>query len=342
MSISRVTWPGRVEALARLDPKVVLAFAAIYLLWGATFLAIRVTVLEVPPLFAGGLRFLIAGAVLYAIARLRGRPSPVPREWRTLAVVSLCMFVATYAALFWAAQFVPSGITSVIEATLPLTTVVLEVAVFRQQPFRWRTAAAVVLGFLGVAILLLTGDRAPVPVLPCLAILGAGVAWSLGAVLTRTMPRPQSAALTAGAQMMLGGAALLLLSVASGELASPPHIPARAALAILYLIVAGSLVAYTAYIWLLARMPATQVASHAYVNPLVAVALGYFIAGEPLTPRMLLAAALVVGGVFLILSPSPPRRAEPATQPRRATTCQSSENGAPRFAARSGTSTSAT
>jgi drug/metabolite transporter (DMT)-like permease len=292
--------------------RVLLAFAAIYVLWGATFLAIRIAVLEIPPFFSSGVRFLIAGALLYAFMRLRGQASPSAREWRSIAPIALCMFVATYGALFWAEQYVPSGITSVIEATLPITTVALEVFVFRQQPFRWRTLAAVALGFCGVAWLLLRNDQ-PFPGLPCVVILAGGTAWSLGAVLTRSMPRPKSLPLAAGAQMMLGGAVLLALSQATGELHSFPHITLRAGLALSYLIVAGSLLGFTAYVWLLARMPATQVASHAYVNPLVAVALGYFVAGEALTMRMILASALVLASVLLILK-------TPDVRERRVTT----------------------
>jgi len=284
----------------RVDMRVLLAFTAIYVLWGGTFLAIRIAVLEIPPFFSSGVRFLIAGALLYVFMRLRGQPSPSAREWRSIATIALCMFVATYGALFWAEQYVPSGITSVIEATLPITTVALEVFVFRQQPFRWRTLAAVALGFCGVAWLLIRNDQ-PFPGLPCVVILAGGTAWSLGAVLTRSMPRPKSLPLAAGAQMMLGGAVLLALSQATGELHSFPHISLRAGLALSYLIVAGSLLGFTAYVWLLARMPATQVASHAYVNPLVAVALGYFVAGEALTMRMILASALVLASVLLIL-----------------------------------------
>ena len=283
-----------------IDPRVVLAFAAIYLLWGATFLAIRVAVLDVPPFFASGVRFLIAGAVLYIFMRLRGQPSPTATEWRSIALTSLCMFVATYAALFWAEQYVPSGITSVIEATLPITSITLEVFVFRQQRFHWRMGASVLLGFLGVAWLLIRNEQG-FDALPCIVILAGGTAWSLGAVLTRSMPRPRSLALTAGAQMMVGGAVLLALSQASGELHAFPHVTLRAATALLYLIVAGSVLGFTAYVWLLARMPVTRVASHAYVNPLVALALGYF-AGETLTPQMLYASALVIMSVFLILA----------------------------------------
>ena len=308
MNVSQVIGGVTGRAAPAIGLRVVLAFAAIYFLWGGTFLAIRIAVLEVPPLFASGVRFLIAGALLYVFMRLRGQPSPAAAEWGSSALIALCMFVATYGALFWAEQYVPSGITSVIEASLPITTATFEVFVFRQQAFRWRVAAAVALGFCGVAALLIRSDPQTLPLLPCLAILAGGVAWSLGAVLTRSMPRPPSVPLAAGAQMMLGGAVLLGLSQASGELQSLPHVSLRAGLALAYLVIAGSLLGFTAYVWLLARMPATRVASHAYVNPLVAVALGYFLAGEVLTVRTILAAALVVASVFLLLTAPDARR----------------------------------
>jgi drug/metabolite transporter (DMT)-like permease len=301
MSTLEVT---EVRALGRAgqpDLRELAAFAAIYLLWGATFLAIRVAVLEMPPFFTAGLRFFVAGALLYWFMRLGGEPSPTATQWRSIAIIALCMFVVTYAAIFWAEQYVPSGITAVIEATLPITTITLEVFIFRQQPFSWRTLAAVVLGFLGVGWLMLKAAPQTLAVLPCVVILAGGTAWSLGAVLTRSLPLPRSLPLAAGAQMMLGGAVLLVLSQACGELQPFPHIPLRAALALLYLIVGGSLLGFTAYLWLLGRMPATRVASHAYVNPVVAVALGYFLAGEAITVRIVLAAALVVVSVFLIL-----------------------------------------
>jgi len=292
-----------IETRAPADVRVLLAFAAIYFLWGATFLAIRVAVLEIPPFFTAGLRFFTAGGLLFLFLRLRGQPAPSALQWRSIGVIAVCMFVVTYGALFWAEQYVPSGVTAVLEATLPLIAMILEVFVFRHQRFRWRMGVAVVLGFLGTALLLLRDSQQSFGILPCLVILGGSVAWTLGAVLTRSLPLPKSVPLAAGAEMMVGGAVLLCLSLVTGEMHPFPHIPLRAAIALLYLIVGGSLLGFTAYAWLLARMPATRVASHAYVNPLVAVALGYFVAGEPITPRMLLASALVVGSVFLLLKP---------------------------------------
>ena len=257
----------------RLDFRVFLAFAAIYVLWGSTYLAIRIAVQQVPPLFAAGTRFFLAGTLLYAVMRFCGRPRPSGKEWGSLIAIGSLMFVITYGAVFWAEQYVPSGFTSVLEATLPLITIALEVFVFRQQRFRWSLLVSIVVGFAGVLLLLLHNAQ-HVAILPCAAILAGGTAWSLGAVLTRVFPLPKSKGITAGAEMMFGGAILLVLSALTGEMHPFPHISAKAVGALLYLVVAGSLVGFSAFVWLLGRMPATRVASHAYINPVVAVALG--------------------------------------------------------------------
>lgn len=302
MSTSVVNSPAARE---RLNFRVILAFFAIYVIWGSTFLAIRIAVLLVPPWLCAGIRFFTAGTALFLFARLRGTPGPSLREWRSLAIIGVLMFSVTYGALFWGEQFVPSGITSVLEATLPLFTVLLEVFVLRQQRFRWRVLIALAVGFCGVVLMMLKAGPRGFGVFPCLVILGGSLSWSLGAVLTRTsqaaMPLPKSRIVTAGAEMMLGGALLLIISLASGELHPFPAIPLKAAIALVYLIVAGSLVGFTAFVWLLGRMPASRVASHAYVNPIVAIALGYFVASEEITLRTLLGAGLVVGSVVLTM-----------------------------------------
>jgi len=285
----------------KLDIRVILAFFAIYVIWGSTFLAIRTAVLLAPPWLCAGIRFFTAGTILFLFARLRGTAWPTWREWRSLGIIGVLMFSVTYGALFWGEQFVPSGITSVLEATLPLLTVVLEVFVLRQQRFRWRVLIALAVGFCGVVLMMLRGGAGGFGVFPCLVILGGSASWSLGAVLSRSLTLPKSRILTAGAEMMLGGALLLLVSLASGELHPFPAIPLKAAIALVYLIVAGSLVGFTAFVWLLARMPASRVASHAYVNPVVAIALGYFLASEEITLRTLIGAGLVVGSVVLTM-----------------------------------------
>jgi drug/metabolite transporter (DMT)-like permease len=289
----------------RLTVAELLAFAAIYLLWGGTFLAIRVAVLEIPPLFTAGLRFFIAGALLYGVMRLGGNSRPSLIEWRNLAVVALLMFVVTYGPLFWAARYVSSSMTAVIEATLPITTIALEVLVFRSQPLQRRIALGVGTGFLGVLILLIRNREQHLAVGPCVVILGAGVAWSLGAVLSKHLALPASRPLSAGAQMMLGGLVLLALAQLTGEMQPFPHMSVKATLALLYLVIFGSLIAYTAYVWLLGRFSATRVSSHAYVNPLVAVALGHFAAGEVITLRSLLASLIIAASVLLILTRDP-------------------------------------
>ena len=289
------------EAKERLSLKVVLAFFAIYVIWGSTFFAIRTAVLLAPPWLCAGIRFFTAGVVLFGFTQLRGEKWPTAREWRSLAMLGLLMFSVTYGALFWGEQFVPSGVTSVLEATLPLFTVLLEVFVLRQQRFRWQVLAAVGVGFCGVALMVFKKGHSSFGVVPCLVILGGSLSWSLGAVLTRSLPLPKSRTVTAGAQMMLGGGLLLVVSLLSGELHPFPAIPARAAFALVYLITAGSLIGFTAFVWLLGRMPASRVSSHAYVNPVVAVALGYFVASEEITLRMLLGAGLVLGSVVLTM-----------------------------------------
>jgi drug/metabolite transporter (DMT)-like permease len=298
MTILKVETP----ATDRLGIREVLAFAAIYLLWGATFLAIRVAVLQVPPFLTAGLRFFTAGIILYGWMRARGQSRPTLREWQHLLAIALCMFVLTYGPLFWAAQYISSGVVAIIEASLPITTVILEVFVFRAQPLQWRLAVGVAVGFAGVALLLIHNRGQDLAVFPCLVILAAGIAWSSGAVLSSRLSLPSSRPLCAGAEMMLGGFILLALSAGSGELHPLPHIPVRAALALAFLIVFGSLVAYTCYVWLLGRFSVTQVSSHAYVNPVVAIVLGHFVAGEIITGRSIAASMLIVVSVFLLLS----------------------------------------
>lgn len=301
MAVTTVIEPPATAARKPLDIRVLLAFFAIYVLWGTSFLAIRIAVEEVPPLFAAGTRFFVAGVLLYGFMRFRGHPRPTGAQWRSLAIIGLMMFVAEYGPLFWAEKYVPSGIASVLEATLPLITMVLETLVFRRHRFHWRLLAAILLGFCGVGALLLPNGEQHFGVIPCVAILAGAAAWSLGAVLNRSLTLPESRALTSGAAMLLGGGTLLVLSAAFGETHPFPHVSMRAVWALLYLIVCGSLLGFTAFVWLLARMPATRVASHAYVNPVVAVALGYFVAGEIITTRTLIGTLLVLASVFLIL-----------------------------------------
>ena len=279
--------------------KLFIAFFAIYIIWGSTFFAIRVLVLQVPPLFAAGVRFFVAGAILYTVSRLRGVPRPTLAELRSLAILGALMFLVTYSALFWAEKTVPSGVAGVIEAALPLWTMLLETVIFRREKLNGMTAAAIAVGFLGVAIL--TWNPGHFPFLACVVILLGEIGWATGAVLSRSLLLPASKTITAGSEMAIGGLMLFAFSAASGELRTVPHFTLSASLALLYLIVFGSLFAFTAFVWLLSRMPATVVSSHAYVNPAVALILGHWFAGEVFSGRMLVAGLLILVSVAVIL-----------------------------------------
>jgi len=279
---------------------IFLAFFAIYVLWGSTFFAIRVAV-ETVPLLAAGIRFTFAGLVLYGWSGARRAPHPTSREWRNLAVLGVLLFLIPYSGLFWAEKAVPSGIASLLVATIPISTALLQIFVFRKERFRWSLLLSLCLGFAGVAVLALDSQAHGANLVACVILLLCSTSWALGTVIAKQAALPPSKVTSAGVQMLLGGVLLLLFSLPAGEWHSAPHIPPRAAVAIAYLAVAGSIVAFTAYLWLLGRMPATTVTSYAYVNPVVALLLGHFIGNEDLSLRTLTGAALVLAGVVVIV-----------------------------------------
>lgn len=279
---------------------VLLAFFAIYVIWGSTYFAIRVAVETVPPFLAAGIRFSLAGLALFLWSRARGVRSPTPREWRNLTILGVFLFLIPYSGLFWAEKTVPSGIASVLVATIPISTALIQIFVLRKEHFRWALLAALFLGFGGVAMLALDSSSRHASLAACLVVLLSSTSWSVGTVIAKNAVLPESKVISAGVQMLLGGALLLVLSALTSEWHSVPPISARAIAAIVYLIVAGSLVAFTAYIWLLGRMPATVVTSYAYVNPVVALFIGHWIGNEDVTTRTLAGAALVLASVLLI------------------------------------------
>jgi drug/metabolite transporter (DMT)-like permease len=294
---------------------VALAFFAIYIVWGSTYLAIRIVVQTVPPLFAAGVRFTIAGAVLYTWCRLRGVPGPPRMQWRNLTALGALMFLATYSGVFWAEKTLPSGIAAVLVATLPVWMALVSIVILKREKLRWRLVAAIGMGFTGVAVLAVDSGLGRVNLLACLAILGSEVAWAVGTVTSKTMALPESKLMSAGGQMLTGGLMLLVFSALAGEMRTAPHVSLRAGLGIGYLIVAGSIIAYTAYVWLLGRMPATTVSTYAYVNPVVALAIGHWLGGEALGLRTILGAALVVASVLLILKSGPVAASEKPEHP---------------------------
>jgi len=285
--------------------KTLLAFAIIYLVWGSTFLAIRIGVREVPPLLLAGMRFFAAGIVLYAWMRATGTASPSRREWASVTLLAVLIFLVDYGLVFWAEQRVPSGITAVMLATIPVFTALAEILILRTQWLTLRLGIALLVGLAGVGVLVsrsVSFGDAPIERSGALALVVGAISWSLASVLSRKLSLPQSKVMSSGAQMLVGGILLLLAAAMFGEFRRfhAREVSARAWLALVYLIVAGSIIAFTAYVWLIHHESPTKVGTYAYVNPVVAVLLGYFLAGEALGPRTILGTLLVLVSVVVI------------------------------------------
>ncbi len=282
-----------------------LAFAIIYFVWGSTFLAIRVGVHEVPPLLFAAMRFLAAGIALYGWTTVRGGTSPTPRQWASIFLLALLIFVFDYGLLFWAEQRVHSGIAAVMLATIPLFTALSEIIFLRTQKLTARLALALMVGIGGVAVLMsrsLYFGSAPINKGGAIALIVAAISWSVAAALMRLLPLPASKVMASGAEMLAGGILLTLAAAALGEFRNfhPSAISRQAWLALVYLIIAGSIIAFTAYVWLIHHESPTKVGTYAYVNPVVAVLVGYFFGGEALGGRTILGTLFVLTSVLVI------------------------------------------
>lgn len=285
--------------------KTLLAFAIIYFVWGSTFLAIRVGVREVPPFLLAAMRFLAAGLVLYGWTLARGERSPSARQWASVSLLAVLIFVGDYGLLFWAEQRVPSGLAAVMLATIPAFMALSEIIFLGTQKLTIRLALALLIGLGGVAILVsrsLNLGGIPIDRLGAVALLISAVNWSVASAFARKLPLPDSKVLSSGAQMLAGGIFLACASFGLGEYRDfhPSRVSRDAWLALLYLIVAGSIIGFTAYVWLLHHESPTKVGTYAYVNPLVAVVLGYFFGGEGLGPRTILGTLCVLISVLVI------------------------------------------
>jgi len=285
--------------------KTLLAFAIIYLVWGLTFLAIRVGVREVPPYAFAAMRFLVAGLFLYGAMIARGERSPSAREWMSVFIIALLIFVLDYGSLFWAERRVPSGIAAVMMATVPVFMALGEIVFLRTQRLTIRLVLALLTGMGGVALLMSRSFNlggAPIDRAGALALILAAISFSISSVLARKLPLPSSKIMSSGAQMLAGGVLLAFTAAALGEFRDfrPGAVSRGAWLALLYLIVPGSIIAYTAYVWLIHHESPTRVGTYAYVNPVVAVLAGHFLGGEKLDLRTILGALAVLIGVAAI------------------------------------------
>ena len=300
--VSETPLPVRV-----LDMRVIAAFAAIYLVWGSTFLVIRYAVETIPPLLLVGMRSVCAGAILYAWAWQRGEARLGWREWRIAAVGGFFFFVVSHGSLAWAEQYVPSGVAAVVLALIPAWVVLLDWLRPGGSRPTVLVLAGVLLGFVG--LLLLVGPQAVSEgfssnVIATVVLATGAMGWAFGTVFTRYTKIHASPIATSAMQLLSGGAMLFVAGSLAGEwpalIAHPPD--RRSLLSLLYLILMGSVVTFSAYIWLLRTTSPARVATYAYVNPLVAVLLGWLFAGEVITAQILAASVLIIGAVALVIT----------------------------------------
>ncbi len=283
--------------------RIIVGFLAIYLIWGSTYLAIRFTIETIPPLLSAGVRFLIGGAMLYTWARLSGAVAATKLQWKNSGVVGLLLVVGGTGTVTWAEQYVPSGLAALMVAAMPFWMVLIDW--LRPNGIKPTSGviAGLITGFFGIVILVGPGELGgePIHMIGAIPLLLATLSWASGSIYSRQIDLPESRLLTVGIQMLVGGVVLTLLGVFSGEL---PHVNLalmsfKSISALLYLAIIGSL-AFAAYVWLLRVTTPAKVSTYAFVNPVVAVIVGWLFANEELTARTLLAAVVIVGAVAIL------------------------------------------
>jgi drug/metabolite transporter (DMT)-like permease len=283
--------------------KLAIAFAAIYVIWGSTFLAIRFSIATIPPFFMMGFRCLIAGGILYTWSRLRGTDRPKPAQWFTASILGMLLFTVGHGALAWSEQFLPSGIAALICATSPIWITLLQTLLLRDNPFTARVILGLLLGLCAVTLLIdpsMLLEGATLNLTGTMVLLAGTLSWSVGVVYSKKANLPKNSMLAAGMNLIAGGGGLLLASLLQEKVIFS-SISLHSVFSLGYLIVFGSIFTFTAYFWLLRSTSPSRVATHAFVNPVVAIFVGWFAGGELINSRILIAALLMVIGVGAII-----------------------------------------
>lgn len=290
--------------------KIVAAFAAIYVIWGTTYLAIAMMVKSIPPYLGAGSRFLVAGTLLFAFLRLRGQPFPTPRQWGWAALAGLLLLVGGNGSIVWAQKTVPSGIASIIVATEPLWIVLASWLFFRGGRPTLLEAAGILGGFAGMVFLIgpsMLAHGGEIDPFGAGLLVFATVSWAFGSMVSRHADLPDSAPMAMSMEMASAGLIMLLLAIPKGDWAgfSLSAVTLESFLGWLYLVVFGSWIGFVAFFFLMRHCRPSRAATYAYVNPLIALFLGWLVAGEPLSARTLVSAAVILASVAIVVTFSP-------------------------------------
>jgi drug/metabolite transporter (DMT)-like permease len=281
---------------------VVVAFLLVYVIWGSTYLAIQKSIATIPPLVMAGVRFVIAGAGLYAVARLFGAPKPARGEWRPAIIVGLFLLLGGNGGVVLAQKTVPTGLTALIVAATAIWMALFEALRPGGRWPRWQAGVGLLGGLVGVGVLLGHKGEGRVDPFGAACLVSASICWALGSIYAKGARLPKSPFVATAVEMMAGGVALAAAAGVTGQWGDLDlaKVTGSSLLAMAYLLVFGSIVAFTAYVWLLSVKPPSLVATYAYVNPVVAVFLGWVFLAEPLTTRTSLAAVAILASVALI------------------------------------------
>lgn len=289
--------------------EIIGALLIVYILWGGTYLGMKIGIETIPPFLLAGARFLLAGTILYVYAKIKGAKNPTIEDWKTSAIIGALLLLGGNGVVCWAEQTVPSGIAALLIATVPLWIMLLGFFGFMSEKVKhsFGSMFGVLLGLVGIAILVLPnsisgGSSQAIDIVGLVAIILASLSWSFGSMYSRKASHHESALMSNGLQMISGGVMLLIMAFILGDFNdfNIQAVSSRSIIAFLYLVIFGSIIAYTAFVWLLKNAEPLWVSTYAFVNPIVAVFLGYLLAGEVLGLNSMISAVVIISSVVII------------------------------------------
>lgn len=298
---------------------LIFAFATIYIVWGTTYLAMRIAVETIPPFMMAGVRFLLAGGVTFLFLKLRRSKMPTMEQWKNGAIVGLFLMVGGNGLVCWAEQEIPSGIAALVVASMPMWMCIFDWLLFKGTRPGGFAVVGLLMGFVGIGLLfgpsIYSDDAASLDLLSLLVLMCAPIFWSIGSLYSRKVDMPKNAFMSTSVQFITGGTILMIGSLILGEWWSfqPGKVSGESVLAMLYLAVFGSIIALSTYVWLLKQTTPSRVSTYTYVNPIIAVFLGWLILDEKITTQTIIAICIIVGSVVLVVV----SRSQPKNKPQQ-------------------------